>query len=268
VVGKYVELPDSYISVKEALYHAALHHHRDVNVTWIPSELVEEEGPERLLAEASGIVVPGGFGERGIEGMVRTAEHARAHGIPYLGLCLGLQVMVVEFARSILGLTQANSTEFDPDTPDPVIAYLPGQEELLATGGTMRLGAYACRLSPGSQAGDAYGIPMIHERHRHRYEVNNDYRAQLEAAGLLASGVAPDESLVEIMEVTDHPFMIGSQFHPEFASRPERPHPLFREFIGVAKNVVREGGQPPLRSADGEELVPARSRPFLGVEAT
>jgi len=268
VVGKYVELPDSYISVKEALYHAALYYRRDVNVTWVPSELIEEQGPEKALARFAGIVVPGGFGERGIEGMIETARFARVRGIPYLGLCLGLQVMVVEFARSRLGLPRANSTEFDPDTPDPVIAYLPGQEELLATGGTMRLGSYPCRLVPGSLAEKAYGKALVHERHRHRYEVNNDYRGPLEEAGLLASGVAPDDSLVEITEVAGHPFMVGSQFHPEFASRPERPHPLFREFIAVAKGIVREGGQPPLRLADGEELVPPQQRAPRVVEAT
>ena len=268
VVGKYVELPDSYISVKEALYHAALFHHRDVKVTWVQSELIEEQGTEKTLAGFAGIVVPGGFGERGIEGMIETARLARTRQIPYLGLCLGLQVMVVEFARSCLGLPKANSTEFDPETTDPVIAYLPGQEELLATGGTMRLGSYPCRLVPGSRAEMAYGKTLIHERHRHRYEVNNDYRRRLEDAGLLASGVAPDDSLVEITEVIDHPFMVGSQFHPEFASRPERPHPLFREFIGVAKGVVREGGQPPLRLADGEGLVPPQPRARRGAEVT
>jgi len=268
VVGKYVELPDSYISVKEALYHAALFHHRDVNVAWVSSELVEEQGPENALAGFAGIVVPGGFGERGIEGMVQTARLARVREIPYLGLCLGLHVMVVEFARSQLGLSRANSTEFDPETPDPVIAYLPGQEELLATGGTMRLGSYPCRIVPGSVAERAYGKSLVHERHRHRYEVNNDYRAALQRAGLLASGVALDDSLVEITEVVGHPFMVGSQFHPEFASRPERPHPLFREFVGVAKGVVREGGQPPLRLADGEPLVPPQPRAPRRVEAT
>jgi len=260
VAGKYVELPDSYISVKEALYHAALFHHRDVNVTWIPSELIEEQGPEKALAGFAGIVVPGGFGKRGIEGMVETAHYARVRAVPYLGLCLGLHVMVVEFARSCLGLPHANSTEFDPETPDPVIAYLPGQKELLATGGTMRLGSYPCRIVPGSLAEKAYGRALIHERHRHRYELNNEYRTPLEEAGMIASGVAPDDSLVEITEVVGHPFMLGSQFHPEFASRPERPHPLFREFIGVAKGIVREGGQPPLRLADGEPLVPPQPR--------
>jgi len=268
VVGKYVELPDSYISVKEALYHAALHHGRDITVTWVPSEQLENGGPEKTLSRFAGFVVPGGFGERGIEGMIQTARFARVRGIPYLGLCLGLHVMVVEYARSVLGLPRAHSTEFDPETPDPVIAYLPGQEELLATGGTMRLGAYPCRIIPGSRAEDAYDKPLVHERHRHRYEVNNDYRLPLEEAGLLASGVAPDDSLVEITEVVGHPFMVGSQFHPEFASRPERPHPLFREFINVAKRVVPEGGQPPLRLADGEDLVPPRSRASNVAEAT
>ena len=250
VVGKYVELPDSYISVHEALRHAGLHHGRDIEISWVRSEDVEDVGPDALLADVSGIVVPGGFGVRGVEGMIQTASYARTRGIPYLGLCLGMQVMVIEHARSQLGLTRAHSTEFDPETPHPVIAYLPGQQELLETGGTMRLGAYPCMTRRDSWAERAYGHRIVSERHRHRYEVNNEYRSQLEETGLLSSGVAPDDSLVEIAEVMGHPFMVGSQFHPEFASRPERPHPLFREFVGVAKDVVREGGQPRLRLGD------------------
>ena len=195
-------------------------------------------------------MVPGGFGPRGLEGMIQTAGYARTRAIPYLGLCLGMQVMVVEFARSQLGLTNANSTEFDPDTPDPVIAYLPGQQDLSETGGTMRLGVYPCKLRSETIAASAYGSDLVQERHRHRYELNNEYRAQLEEVGLVASGAAPDDSLVEITEALGHPFMLGSQFHPEFASRPERPHPLFRQFIAVAKEVIREGGQPPLRLGD------------------
>ena len=243
VVGKYVDLHDSYISVREALYHAGLHHQRDITVHWVAAEQVEEEGPDKLLATVSGIVVPGGFGDRGIEGMIETARYARVNRVPYLGLCLGMQVMVIEYARGELGLESANSQEFNPQTPDPVIAYLPGQEELLATGGTMRLGEYPCGLAEGSRARLAYGVDLVTERHRHRYEYNNDYRSRFEAAGLTASGVAPDGSLVEVAEVSGHPFMLGSQFHPEFVSRPDKPHPLFREFVGAATKVLREGGQ-------------------------
>ncbi|MCH8101749.1 MAG: CTP synthase [Chloroflexi bacterium] len=250
VVGKYVDHPDSYLSVHEALRHAGIQHGRDIDIQWIAAEDVERVGPDELLADVSGIVVPGGFGPRGIEGMIQTAAYARTRGIPYFGLCLGMQVMVVEFARSQLGLPEANSTEFDADTPDPVIAYLPGQKELLETGGTMRLGAYPCKLRAATIAASAYGVDLVQERHRHRYELNNDYRARLEEAGLVASGASPDGSLVEITEALGHPFMLGSQFHPEFASRPDRPHPLFREFIAVAKEVIREGGQPPLQLGD------------------
>ncbi len=250
VVGKYVDLPDSYISVNEALLHAGLHHGRDIDISWIQSEDIEEVGPEPLLADVSGIIVPGGFDRRGIEGMILTAAYARTRAVPYLGLCLGMQVMVIEHARSQLGLTGAHSTEFDPDTSDPVIACLPGQAQLAETGGTMRLGSYPCRIREESWAARAYEKELVSERHRHRYELNNDYRPQLEETGLFASGVAPDDSLVEMTEVMGHPFMLGSQFHPEFGSRPERPHPLFREFVGVAKDVIREGGQPPLQLGD------------------
>ena len=255
VVGKYVDLHDSYISVREALYHAGLHHGRDIVIHWIAAEQVEDEGPEKLLASVSGIVVPGGFGDRGVEGMIQTAHYARVNSVPYLGLCLGMQVMVIEYARGELGLKAAHSQEFDPNTPDPVIAYLPGQEELLATGGTMRLGEYPCGLAEGSRARQAYGVDLVTERHRHRYEYNNDYRNRFEAAGLTASGVAPDGSLVEVAEVSGHPFMLGSQFHPEFVSRPDRPHPLFREFIGASTKVLREGGQHTfLVKEDSEEV--------------
>ncbi len=250
VVGKYVELHDSYISVREALHHAGLHHSRDVRVNWVPAEAIEEEGADSLLGSASGILVPGGFGPRGIEGMIEAARYARENEVPYLGLCLGMQVMVIEYARSELGLPSANSQEFDAATPHPVIAYLPGQEELDMTGGTMRLGEYPCALTRGSRAWAAYETDMARERHRHRYEFNNDYRERFEAAGMTASGVAPDGSLVEISEVVDHPFMLGCQFHPEFASRPDRPHPLFREFLGAATQALREGGQHTLLASE------------------
>jgi CTP synthase len=182
-----------------------------------------------------GIVVPGGFGERGIEGKILAAQYAREHLVPYLGLCLGMQVMVIEFARNVLGLAGAHSTEFNPHTPHPVISLLSEQLGVQDKGGTMRLGGYPCRLRPGTKAHRAYGVDMVTERHRHRYEFNNRYREQFEAAGLICSGVLPDNSLVEICELRDHPFMMGSQFHPEFRSRPSRPQPMFREFIGAAK---------------------------------
>jgi len=243
LVGKYVELKDSYLSVVEALHHAGMHNDRKVNIQWIAAEDVEKHGPELLLGSAQGIIVPGGFGERGLEGMIATANYARTSGIPYLGLCLGMQIMVVEYARNELGISNASSLEIDPETEHPVIAFMPGQEDLHSTGGTMRLGVYPCVLKEGTVVREAYGKELVSERHRHRYEFNNDYRIQLEEAGLIASGTSPDGNLVEVTEVYDHPFMIGSQFHPEFASRPERPHPLFREFIRVAKTILREGGQ-------------------------
>ena len=187
--------------------------------------------------------MPGGFGERGVEGMIAAAHYARERRIPYLGLCLGMQVMVIEYARFVLGLEDANSSEFDPNSENQVIAFLPGQKDLGGTGGTMRLGLYPCTLKPGTLAAKAYACDLVNERHRHRYELNNDYRDQLDEAGLVSSGTAPDGSLVEISEVKDHPFMLGTQFHPEFASRPDRPHPLFREFVGAAVDTLREGAQ-------------------------
>ena len=246
LVGKYVDLPDSYISVKEALRHAGLHHDRDIDIQWIPSEEVDHDGPENLLKTACGIVVPGGFGPRGIEGMIQTAQYARENKIPYLGLCLGMQVMVVEYARNMLGLEGANSAEIDPDTPHPVIDILPEQRSVTEKGGTMRLGVYPCRLTEGTLAHRAYARTEVMERHRHRFEFNNAYREPLENGGLLTSGCSPDGRLVEISEVVDHPFMIGVQFHPEFLSRPNRPHPLFRDFIAAAKQTLREGAQPAL----------------------
>jgi CTP synthase len=243
LVGKYVELKDSYLSVVEALHHAGLHNDRKVKIQWIAAEDVEKHGPELLLGSARGIIVPGGFGERGLEGMIATANYARTSGIPYLGLCLGMQVMVVEYARNEAGIPNASSLEIDPEAEHPVIAFMPGQEELHSTGGTMRLGVYPCVLKEGTVVRGAYGKELVNERHRHRYEFNNDYRIQLEEAGLVASGTSPDGTLVEVTEVFGHPFMVGSQFHPEFASRPERSHPLFREFIRVAKTILREGGQ-------------------------
>jgi CTP synthase len=231
--------------VKESLRHAAWHHNRDIEIQWVQSEDLVQNG-DAALHSAQGIVVPGGFGIRGIEGMVVAARYARTHKIPYLGLCLGMQVMVIEFARNLFKSNEPNSTEFDPKTAYPVIDLLPEQRNIDAKGGTMRLGNYACHLVKGTMAAKAYGEPVVYERHRHRYEFNNDYRDKLEAAGMVFSGLSPDKRLVEISEIKDHPFMAGSQFHPEFLSRPDRPHPLFREFVGVAKGIMVNGTQPPL----------------------
>ena len=251
LVGKYVGLKDAYFSVREALHHAALHHDRDVNLIWVQSEDLEKDAGKALLRSAQGIIVPGGFGIRGIEGMIKAANYARSNKIPYLGLCLGMQVMVIEFARYALKSTKPNSTEFDASTPYPVIDLLPEQTGIANLGGTMRLGNYPCELSPGSRATTAYGQSMVCERHRHRYEFNNQFRAQLEKAGMVYSGLSPDGRLVELCELASHPWMMGCQFHPEFVSSPGRPHPLFRDFIGVAKDVLREGAQPllPLSSS-------------------
>ena len=244
VVGKYVELPDSYLSVREALTHAGLAHDCGVDLRWVRSEEIEEDGPEAHLADAMGIVVPGGFGERGVQGMIETVEYARRNEVPYLGLCLGMQVMVIEAARALMGLAGANSTEFDPRTPHPVIDLMPDQRSVTDMGGTMRLGAYPCELVPDSTAAQAYGTDeVIHERHRHRYEVNNTYREGFEEVGMWPTGLSPDGRLVEIMEYDGPSFMVGVQFHPEFRSRPDRPHPLFREFVGAAAETLREGGQ-------------------------
>jgi CTP synthase len=246
LVGKYVELKDAYFSVREALKHAALYHGKDVALHWVPSETLETDGDYSVLRSAQGILVPGGFGIRGIEGMIKAATYARENKIPYFGLCLGMQVMVIEFARHVFGSNEPNSTEFNPTTPYPVIDLLLEQRDKENKGGTMRLGNYPCQLVPGSRAATAYGQSLVYERHRHRYEFNNKYRDQMEKAGMVCSGLSPDGKLVEVCELADHPWMVASQFHPEFTSRPARPNPLFRDFIGAAKNVFREGAQPPL----------------------
>ncbi|HEX78720.1 MAG TPA: CTP synthase [Dehalococcoidia bacterium] len=246
LVGKYVELEDAYYSVREALCHAGFYHNRNINLQWVHSQDLEKEGGETLLQQAQGIIVPGGFGVRGIEGMINAATYARENGIPYLGLCLGMHVMVIEFARHALGSDKANSTEFDRNTPHPVIALLPEQQKIKDMGGTMRLGIYPCQLVEGSRAAEAYEKKAIEERHRHRYEFNNDYRDALAKAGMVYSGLSPDGKLVEICELTDHTWMLGCQFHPEFSSRPGRPSPLFCGFVGAAKGVLREGAQPSL----------------------
>lgn len=246
LVGKYVELKDAYYSVREAIHHAGLYHDRDINMLWVHSEDLERDGSDALLGSAQGIIVPGGFGIRGINGMLKAATYARKNGIPYLGLCLGMHVMVIEFTRYILGLTAANSTEFDADTPYPVIDLLPEQKEIENKGGTMRLGNYPCQLVDGSHAAKAYQQELVYERHRHRFEFNNQFRTQLEEAGMVYSGLSPDGRLVELCELANHPWMVSCQFHPEFGSRPTHPHPLFRDFIGAAKDILREGAQPPL----------------------
>lgn len=243
LVGKYVELRDAYYSVREALCHAGLHHDRQINLLWVHSEDLQCDSNINLLKSAQGIIVPGGFGYRGIEGMVSAANYARQNNIPYLGLCLGMQVMVIEFGRFALGSNQANSTEFDPHTPYPVIDLLPDQHKISDMGGTMRLGTYPCHLVPMTKAAEAYGAAVVYERHRHRFEFNNRFRESLEQKGLIASGLSPDNRLVEIVEVKDHPWMVACQFHPEFKSRPNSPHPLFASFVGAAKETLVEGAQ-------------------------
>jgi CTP synthase len=234
IVGKYIELPDAYLSVKESLIHAATYHDVAVDIEWVHSQTLETDG-ETALQHVQGVVVPGGFGERGIEGKIKAASFAREQEMPYLGLCLGMQVMVVEAARKAFDDDSPNSTEFDPKTPYPVISLLDEQRGVSQMGGTMRLGSYPCRLVEGTKARAAYGVDEISERHRHRYEFNMAFREALAQAGLVASGLSPDGTLVEICEMVGHPFMVGTQFHPEFRSRPERPHPLFRDFMKAVK---------------------------------
>jgi CTP synthase len=234
LIGKYVQLADAYLSVVEALKHAGFHHGAKVEVDWIQAEDVEGLLAAERLGELDGMVIPGGFGSRGIEGKIAAAHYARTEGVPCLGLCLGLHCMTIEFARNVLGLTDANSTEFDPTTQHPVIDLMLDQRDITDKGGTMRLGAYYAVLTPGTQVGDAYGEPVVSERHRHRYEFNSTYKARLEAQGFLCSGISPDRRLVEFIELAGHPYWVGTQAHPEFKSRPDRPHPLFRDLIGAA----------------------------------
>jgi CTP synthase len=242
VVGKYVELQDAYISVREALSHAAWVHNRKPIIKFIDAQRVEQAEPDdfRLLEGLHGIVVPGGFGYRGVEGKIRAARFARENKVPYLGLCLGMQVMCIEFARHVFGSDDANSTEFNMFTRYPVIDLLPEQRDVEEKGATMRLGVYPCQLRPGTRACEAYDEPIVFERHRHRYEFNNTFREVLGAAGMIFSGTSPEGRLVEITELQDHPFMLGSQFHPELKSRPNRPHPLFRMFVGAAAELAGE----------------------------
>lgn len=234
LVGKYVALPDAYLSVTEALDHAGIFHDHKVNVHWLDAESLSPDEVEGRLSDFDGILVPGGFGVRGIEGKVRAARWARENDVPYLGICLGMQVAVVEYARHVAGLEDANSGEFDPVTPHPVIDLMREQHDLHELGGTMRLGAYPCKVVPDTRGHAAYGESVVYERHRHRYEVNNAYRQQLTDAGLVISGLSPDDKLVEMVEIPGHPWFVGMQGHPEFKSRPTRPAPLFRDFIGAA----------------------------------
>jgi CTP synthase len=235
LVGKYVKLKDAYLSVHEALKHAGLHHGTRVNVRWVDAEGMSLEEARAELESVDGVLVPGGFGSRGWEGKILACRVARERGIPYLGICLGMHVAVSEFARHVLGLEGANSTEMDPETPYPVIDLLPEQKEIEDLGGTMRLGAQAVEVVEGTRAREAYDEAVVHERHRHRYEVNNHYRPRLVEAGLVVSGTFQEGRLVEIVELPDHPWFVASQFHPEFKSRPTRPTPLFRDFVGAAR---------------------------------
>lgn len=234
LVGKYVSLPDAYLSVAEALRHGGLHHGSTVNIRWINSEDLEHMPASDLLRDVEGILIPGGFGDRGTEGKIKAIQHARENRIPMLGICLGMQLAVVEFARNVLGMENANSSEFNADTPYPVIDLLPEQKGINEMGGTMRLGRYNCALKPGTLAYRAYGSDLISERHRHRYEFNNNYISQFTQQGMVFSGLLPERGLVEIVEIPEHPWFLATQFHPEFKSRPYRPHPLFRDFIGAA----------------------------------
>jgi CTP synthase len=233
LVGKYVELHDAYISVVESLKHAGIHHEVNVDIKWINSEHLDHTNSDEAFADVDGILVPGGFGDRGIEGKIIAVKYARTHKKPFFGICLGMQCVVIEFARNVLGLEGAHSSELNPETRYPVIDIMPEQKDIDELGGTMRLGAYPCKVSEGSKASQAYGEALIYERHRHRYEYNNEFREQLTTAGLKITGVSPDERLVEMVEIEDHPWFVGVQFHPEFKSRPNRSHPLFRDFIGA-----------------------------------
>ena len=239
VVGKYVELPDAYISVTEALHHAGIANDTDVKITWVNSEKLEEEDQDftEVFAGCKGILVPGGFGDRGVEGKIKAIQFAREHKIPFLGLCLGMQCAVIEFARHVCGMTDANSTEFNEETAHPVIDLMSSQVNVEEKGGTMRLGAYPCKVAADTHTREAYGEELIHERHRHRFEFNNIYREKMQQAGLVIAGTLPDDSLVEVVEVKDHPWFVGSQFHPELKSRPNNPHPLFRDFVKAALQI-------------------------------
>ena len=244
VVGKYTQIRDAYKSISEAIIHGGVANGVQVKVDWVDSEKVELDGAEALLGGAHGILIPGGFGDRGVEGMVLAAQYARERNIPFLGICLGMQCAVIEFARDVAGLAGADSSEFEAATPHPVIDLLPDQHGVAQKGGTMRLGAYECALTAGTRAREEYGAATVAERHRHRYEFNNAYRERLEAKGLRVTGLFPEKSLVEIVELPEHPWFVGVQFHPELRSRPSEPHPLFRGFLRASNEERRrrDGG--------------------------
>jgi CTP synthase len=249
-----VDLVESYKSLNEALIHGGIGNECRVNLHHIDSEEIEKRGAPALLAEMDGILVAPGFGSRGIQGKIEAVRYAREGGVPFFGICLGMQVAVIEFARNVAGLRGANSTEFDPNPAFPVVDFLPEQRTVTDKGATMRLGAYPCVLAPGSKAAAAYGTSEISERHRHRYEVNNDFREALTSHGMLISGVSPDRRLVEMVELPQHPYFVGCQFHPEFRSRPQQPHPLFQSFIAAALRARL--GDRPRRSAEAAVAAP------------
>src|ERR671910_1648142 len=259
LVGKYVALEDAYLSVVEALRHSGYHHGCGVDIEWVDSETMDDAEVRERVSSADGILIPGGFGVRGVEGKIAAAEIARAQGIPYLGVCLGMQLAVADFARHVADMPKANSSEFDPATEFPVVDLLPEQKEVADMGGTMRLGADPVKLHEGTRAREIYGEAVIYERHRHRYEVNNFLRKRLEHAGLVFSGTSPDDRLVEVIELPDHPFFVASQYHPEFKSRPLRPQPLFRDFVGAALERARDRG-PAERAPEVEPEIRAESR--------
>lgn len=234
LVGKYIQLHDAYISVVEALKHGGIYSHTTVNIKWIDSETITAENAVEMFRDVSGILVPGGFGTRGIDGKLTAIHYARTHGLPFLGLCLGMQLSIVEFARNVIGYNDAHSMELKPDTTHPVIHIMPEQIGIEDIGGTLRLGSYPCILREDSKAFRLYGTKDIHERHRHRYEVNNDYREVLEEHGMMLSGLSPDGNIVEMIEIPEHPWFIATQAHPELKSRPNRPHPLFKGFVEAA----------------------------------
>jgi CTP synthase len=265
LVGKYVELHDAYLSVAESLNHAGWFHDVDVRIKWINSEALEKMGDSytEVLEDVAGILVPGGFGHRGIEGKIRAAGFARRNNIPYLGLCLGMQIAVIEFARNVLGLPEANSSEFDQQTPYPVIDLMLTQRQIADKGGTMRLGSWVCCLTAGTKTYQAYKEPIVFERHRHRYEFNNEFRKRMESRGMVVSGRSADDSLVEVIELADHPWFVASQFHPEFKSRPTRPHPLFRDFIGAC---VRSAGERTQAREESFDLETSNMSPDARIE--
>jgi len=243
IVGKYMQLHDAYLSVSEALHHAGYALGAKVEIDWIDSETVNEGSAEEILGGLDGILVPGGFGERGVEGMIAAAKYAREHNVPYLGLCLGMQVAVIEFARSVMGLAGANSREFDENSPYKVIDFMPGQNDEIDKGGTLRLGSWPCHIVPGTMMEKCYGKTEISERHRHRYEFQNEYREAMEKAGMKVSGLSPDGRLVETVELPSSPFFVGVQYHPEFKSRPNKAHPLFLGFVGAALADAKKKGK-------------------------